>query len=49
MFDYQHAEFVLKRSPLVTWDEARSRNFIFIDSVAENGSLNELRPRRTLP
>jgi hypothetical protein len=21
MFDYQHAEFLLKRSPLVTWDE----------------------------
>jgi hypothetical protein len=42
MFDYQHAEFVLKRSPLVTWDEARSRNLIFIGSVAENGSLKSL-------
>jgi hypothetical protein len=42
MFDYQHAEFVLKRSPLVTWDEARSRNLIFIGSVAENGSLKQL-------
>src|ERR1700730_1031337 len=42
MFDYQHAEFVLKRSPLVTWDEARSRNLIFIGSVAENGSLKLL-------
>jgi hypothetical protein len=42
MFDHQHAEFVLKRSPLVTWDEARSRNLIFIGSVAENASLKVL-------
>ncbi len=42
MFDYQHAQFVLKRSPLVTWDEARSRNLIFIGSVAENASLKLL-------
>jgi hypothetical protein len=33
---------VLKRSPLVTWDEARSRNLIFIGSVAENASLKLL-------
>jgi hypothetical protein len=42
MFDSRHAEFLLKRSPLVTWDEARSRNLIFIGSVAENGSLKLL-------
>jgi hypothetical protein len=42
MFDYRHAEFLLKRSALVTWDEARSRNLIFIGSVAENGSLKLL-------
>jgi hypothetical protein len=42
MFDRRHAEFVLKRSPLVTWDEARSRNLIFIGSVAENASLKLL-------
>jgi len=42
MFDYQHAEFLLKRSALVTWDEARLRNLIFIGSVAENGSLKLL-------
>jgi hypothetical protein len=42
MFDYQHAEFVLKRSPLVTWDEARSRNLIFIGSSAENAALKLL-------
>ena len=42
MFDKQGAQFLLKRSPLVTWDEARSRNLIFIGSVAENGSLKLL-------
>lgn len=42
MFDSQRADFLLKRSPLVTWDEARSRNLIFIGSVAENGSLKLL-------
>jgi hypothetical protein len=42
MFDRHHAEFVLKRSPLVTWDQARSRNLIFIGSVAENASLKLL-------
>lgn len=42
LFDHQGAEFLLKRSPLVTWDEARSRNLIFIGSVAENDSLKLL-------
>jgi hypothetical protein len=42
MFDNRGAEFLLKRSPLVTWDEARSRNLIFIGSAAENGSLKLL-------
>ncbi|HXC96093.1 MAG TPA: hypothetical protein VNU92_10340 [Edaphobacter sp.] len=42
LFDNQHSEFLLKRSPLVTWDEARSRNLIFIGSIAENGSLKSL-------
>jgi hypothetical protein len=42
LFDSKHADFVLKRSALVTWDEARSRNLIFIGSVAENGSLKLL-------
>ncbi len=42
LFDRSGAEFILKRSPLVTWDEARSRNLIFIGSVAENGTLKEL-------
>jgi hypothetical protein len=42
LFDRYDAEFLLKRSPLVTWDEARSRNLIFIGSIAENGSLKLL-------
>jgi hypothetical protein len=42
LFDNQRAQFLLKRSPLVTWDEARSRNLIFIGSAAENGSLKLL-------
>jgi len=42
LFDRHHAEFILKRSPLVTWDEARARNLIFIGSIAENGSLKLL-------
>jgi hypothetical protein len=42
LFDAQRAAFLLKRSPLVTWDEARSRNLIFIGSAAENGSLKLL-------
>lgn len=42
LFDHHHAEFILKRSPLVTWDEARARNLVFIGSIAENGSLKLL-------
>jgi hypothetical protein len=40
LFDAQHTTFVLKRSLLVTWDEAKLRNLIFIGSPAENPSLN---------
>lgn len=39
LFDAHHAGFILKRSLLVTWDEAKSRNLIFIGSPAENPSL----------
>ena len=39
LFDAHHATFVLKRSLLVTWDEAKMRNLIFIGSPAENPSL----------
>src|SRR5271168_973121 len=40
LFDTHQASFVLKRSLLVTWDEAKLRNLIFVGSPAENPSLN---------
>jgi hypothetical protein len=40
LFDSHQATFVLKRSLLVTWDEAKQRNLVFIGSPAENPSLN---------
>jgi hypothetical protein len=42
LFDEHHAHFLLKRSMLVTWDEARGNNLIFIGSTAENPSLRVL-------
>jgi hypothetical protein len=42
LFDQHSASFVLKRSPLVTWDEAKLRNLIFIGSTVENPSLRVL-------
>jgi hypothetical protein len=42
LFDAHHANFILKRSLLVTWDEAESRNLVFIGSRAENPSLRVL-------
>ena len=42
LFDSHHAHFVLKRSQLMTWDEAQARNLVFIGSVAENSSLRVL-------
>lgn len=44
LFDAHHASFLLKRSLLVTWDVAQSRNLIFIGSRAENPSLRVLPP-----
>ena len=44
LFDSRHTNFVLKRSLLVTWDEAKQRNLIFLGSPAENPSLNALPP-----
>jgi hypothetical protein len=44
LFDQHQATFVLKRSLLVTWDEAQLRNLIFIGSRAENPSLRVLSP-----
>jgi len=40
LFDEHRCSFILKRSLLVTWDEAKSRNLVFIGSPAENPALN---------
>jgi hypothetical protein len=42
LFDRYHTSFVLKRSLLVTWDQASQSNLIFLGSVAENPSLRLL-------
>jgi hypothetical protein len=42
LFDTAHATFILKRSHLVTWDEAKQRNLIFIGSPAENLAVQAL-------
>ncbi len=42
LFDAHNAQFILKRSLLVTWDEASLKNLIFIGSRAENPSLKVL-------
>jgi hypothetical protein len=42
LFDHYHSSFTLKRSRLVTWDEAKQRNLIFVGSVAENPSLRDV-------
>ena len=42
LFDAHGASFILKRSLLVTWDEAKLTNLIFIGSTAENPSLRVL-------
>ena len=42
LFDDHRASFALKRSLLVTWDDARRRNLIFIGAAAENPALREI-------
>jgi hypothetical protein len=42
LFDAHQAHFILKRSLLMTWDEATAKNLIFIGSTAENPSLRVL-------
>jgi hypothetical protein len=42
LFDAHQAHFILKRSRLMTWDEAKAKNLIFIGSTAENPSLSAL-------
>ena len=39
LFDVAHASFILKRSRLVTWDEARNKNLIFIGGPYQNQAL----------
>lgn len=42
IFDAHHADFTLKRSRLVTWDEAKLRNLIFVGAPSQNGALQDL-------
>jgi hypothetical protein len=42
LFDMHSASFTLKRSRLVTWDEARSRSLIFVGAPSQNTALNDL-------
>lgn len=42
IFDAHRATFLLKRSGLVTWDEARVRNLVFVGSRGENLALRDL-------
>jgi hypothetical protein len=42
LFDSRNATFTLKRSQLVTWDEAKDKNLIFIGSARENPALRVL-------
>ena len=41
-FDAHDADFILKRSRLVTWDEARSSNLIFVGAPSQNTALQDL-------
>jgi hypothetical protein len=42
LFDVHGRDFTLKRSRLVTWDEARSRSLIFVGAPSQNTALNDL-------
>jgi hypothetical protein len=42
IFDTHHADFTLKRSRLVTWDEAKRRNLVFVGAASQNEALEEL-------
>ena len=41
-FDQHLAAFTLKRSRLVTWDEAKSRSLIFVGASSQNTALRDL-------
>lgn len=42
VFSSHHKDFTLKRSRLVTWDEAKLRNLIFVGAPSQNGALQDL-------
>jgi hypothetical protein len=42
MFEAHRANFTLKRSRLVTWDEAKLRNLVFVGAASQNGALQDL-------
>lgn len=42
LFDARHSAFILKRSRLVSWDDARSTSLIFIGSRLQNPALTML-------
>ncbi len=44
-FDAHNATFTLKRSRLVTWDQARSSNLIFVGAPSQNTALHDLPAR----
>ena len=44
-FDRHGAVFTLKRSRLVTWDQARSSNLIFVGAPSQNTALHDLPAR----
>jgi hypothetical protein len=41
-FDARDSSFLLKRSRLVTWDEAKSGNLIFVGASSQNTALGDL-------
>jgi hypothetical protein len=42
LFDAHHSTFILKRSRLVTWDEAKLKNLIFIGAPSQNPAAKVL-------
>jgi hypothetical protein len=42
VFASHQKDFTLKRSRLVTWDEAKLRNLIFVGAPSQNGALQDL-------
>ena len=42
VFEAHRANFTLKRSRLVTWDEAKLRNLVFVGAPSQNGALEDL-------